>query len=80
MSPDNRLTISRFIYKAKDWTVIIGVLTLVATYWSLPKRVTDLENEQTLIQKYQVDLSLDIRELKTGVKYLVREQKRGENE
>lgn len=76
MSPDTKMSVSKFIYKAKDWTVIIGIITLVSTYWSLPRRVDSLEVSQKKLEQAQVEQSLDMREVKTGIKYLVREQKK----
>lgn len=74
MSPGQKSAISRFIYKFKDYgvmTALFGFLLWATRFAGLPERVTKLEDTQA-----QTNIALA--EVRTGVKYLVREQKKGD--
>lgn len=73
MSPEKRLAFAKFIYQAKDWTVIIctvfGLFMWGTKFADLPKRVDKIEMKQQEMIEKMYDVS-------AGVKYLVREQKK----
>lgn len=73
MSPESKTAISRFVYKFKDWGVMVaifGFLVWATKFSGLPERVEKLEDGQQ-----QANIALA--EIRGGIKFLVREQKKG---
>ena len=70
MAPERPLTVSGIAYKVKDWAVIVsaifGIFMWGTKFASIPPRVDKLEASQ-------ISTTLDLVELKTNVKYLVKQ-------